>query len=72
MLTLFRSATLPDTGLLSHQESPDTEGQISYDSAYVWNLKKKKKYKGTYLQNRSRVTDAENEFMATKGYVGEG
>ena len=42
-VTLFRSATLPDTGLLSHQESPDTERQISYDSAYMWNLKKKKK-----------------------------
>ena len=41
MLTLFRSVTLPDTGSLSHQESPGTEGQISYDSAYVWNLKKK-------------------------------
>ena len=61
-VTLFRSATLPDTGLLSHQESPDTERQISYDSAYMWNLKKR-----TYLQNRSRVTDVENKLMATRG-----
>ena len=29
-------------------------------------LKKKKKYKLTYLQNRKRVTDVENKLMVTK------
>ena len=29
--------------------------QISYDIAYMWNLKKW--YKWTYLQDRNRVTD---------------
>ena len=28
---------------------------------------KKKWYKGTYLQNRNRLTDLKNEFMLTKG-----
>ena len=43
----------------------DTERQISYDIAYLWNLKKR--YKWTYLQNRSRVTDVENKLMVTEG-----
>ena len=30
-------------------------------------LKKKKRYKWTYLQNRNRVKDVENKFMVTKG-----
>ena len=42
----------------------DTERQISYDISHVLNLKKE--YKRTYLQNRSRITDVENKFMATK------
>ena len=33
----------------------------------MWNLKKKKWYKWTYLTNRNRVTDGENKFMVTKG-----
>ena len=28
--------------------------QISYDIAYMWNLKKKKWYKWTYLQNKKK------------------
>ena len=43
----------------------DRERQISYDIAYMWNLKKW--YKWTYLQNRNRVTDVENKLMVTKG-----
>ena len=43
----------------------DKERQISYDIAYMWNLKKG--YKWTYLQNRNRVTDIENKFMVTEG-----
>ena len=36
-----------------------------FDIAYMWNLKKG--YKGTYLQNRNRVTDVENKLMVTGG-----
>ena len=31
----------------------------------MWNLKKW--YKGTYLQNRNRVTDVESKLMVTRG-----
>ena len=34
----------------------DGERQISYDIAYMWNLKNKW-YKGIYLQNRNRFTE---------------
>ena len=44
----------------------DTERQISYDITYMWNLKKKG-YKWTYLQNRSRVTDVGNKLMVPRG-----
>ena len=40
-----------------------------YDVTYRWNLKKW--YKWTYLQNRNRLTDIENKFMATKVEMGE-
>ena len=46
----------------------DVERQISYDIAYMWNLKKW--YKWTYLQNRNRPTDIENKLMVTKGERG--
>ena len=42
----------------------DTERQISYDIAYMWNLKKG--YKWTYLQNKNRVTDVENKLMVIR------
>ena len=41
----------------------DREGQTSYDNTYVWNLKKC--FRWTYLQNRNRVTDVENNLMVT-------
>ena len=37
------------------------------DIAYMWNLKKKKIYERTCLQNRNRSTDLENKLMVTKG-----
>ena len=37
--------------------------QISYDTTYMWNLKKW--YKWTYLRNRNRLTDSENKLMGT-------
>ena len=43
----------------------DRERQISNDNAYMCSLKKW--YKWTYLQNRNRVTDAENKLMVTTG-----
>ena len=48
----------------------DREGQILYDITYMWNLKNW--YKWTYLQNRNRVTDVENNLMVTGGKGGEG
>ena len=48
----------------------ERERQISYDIAYMWNLKKG--YKWTYLQNRNRLIDIENKLVATKGEEGEG
>ena len=45
---------------------PDRERQVSYDTTYMWNLKKIR-YKRIYLQNRNRLTDTENKLMVTKG-----
>ena len=42
---------------------------VSYDIAYMWNLKKKMT-QWTYLQNR--LTDLENELMVTRGKGWEG
>ena len=39
----------------------ERERQIPYDIDYMWNLKFKKRYKWTYLQNRNRLTDIENK-----------
>ena len=47
----------------------DRERKISYDNAYMWNLKNKW-YKWTYVQSRNRVTDVENKLMITKGKKG--
>ena len=48
----------------------DRERQISYDVTYLWSLKKW--YKWTYLQNRNRLRDIENNLMVTKGEGGRG
>ena len=58
------AATWTDLVIIIRSESSQTEQQISYDTAYMWNLKKW--YKLTYLQNRNRPTDTENKFMVTK------
>ena len=42
----------------------DRERQISYDIAYMWNLKKG--YKWTCLQKRNWVTGIENKLMVTR------
>ena len=46
----------------------DREREISYDIPYMQNLKKKW-YKWTYLQNRNRLTDSENELIVMGGRV---
>ena len=46
----------------------DRERQILSGITYMRNLKKW--YKWTYLQNRNRLTDTENELMVTKGDSG--
>ena len=44
---------------------PEITRQISYDTAYMWNLKK------LYSQNRNRPREnKENKFMVTKGERG--
>ena len=43
----------------------DRKRRMSYDIIYMWNLKKW--YKWTYLQNRNRVTDVENNLMGNRG-----
>ena len=48
------------------ESKSDWDRQV-YGITYVWNLKKKKWYKWTYLQNRNRLTDIENKFIITKG-----
>ena len=49
----------------------DRERQISYDIAYMWNLKYDTNE--LYLQNRNRLTDIENRLVVAKGEgVGEG
>ena len=48
----------------------DRERQISYDIAYMQNLKKR--YKWTYLQNRNRLTDLKNKLIVIWGGGGEG
>ena len=47
-----------------------SQRQTSYETTYMWNLKRW--YTWTYLQNRNRVTDVENKLMVTKGEKGVG
>ena len=55
-----------------HNEwSESDRGEISYDIPYMWNLKKYIWYKWTYLQNKNRLTDLENEFMVAMVAGGE-
>ena len=45
----------------------ERERQISYDIAYMWNLKW---YKWTYLQKGNRLTDIENKLIVMEGEMG--
>ena len=63
------AATWMDVEIIKLSEVSQTEKrQLPYDITYTGNLKKW--YKGTYLQNRNRVTDVENKLMVTKGEGG--
>ena len=44
----------------------DREREILYDITYMRNLKRNDN-KWTYLQNRNRLTDLDNELMVTRG-----
>ena len=51
----------------------EKERQIPYGIPYMWNLKKKKhkkRYKGTYIQNRNKPTDFEKKEKLTVTKVG--
>ena len=43
------------------------ERQISYNIAYMWNLKKKKKIQMNLFTNQNRSIDMENKLTVTKG-----
>ena len=49
----------------------DWERQLSHGIVYTWNLKKKKRYKWIYKQNKNRHTDIENTLIVTK-WEGDG
>ena len=44
-----------------------SQREISYDIAYMWNLKKKNDTNELITKNRNRLTDLENKLMVTKG-----
>ena len=50
--------------------SEDRKGETLYDIPYMGS--KNKRYKWTYLQNRMRLTDLENEPVIVRGKDGEG
>ena len=54
-----------DLEIVTQSEVSQTRERQIYKTAYVWN--QKKWYKWTYLQNRNRVTHAENKPMVTNG-----
>ena len=62
------AATWMDLEIIVLSEVSQTEkDKLSYDITYMWNLKKW--YKWTYLQNRNRLTDLENESMVSESYL---
>ena len=48
-------------------EVNQTEKTKYHMISLIRGIKKKKRYKWSYLQNRNRLTDIENKFMVTKG-----
>ena len=54
---------------LMQQENRETNCQISYNIAYVWNLEKWSRW--TYVQSGNRDTDVENKRYDYQGWRGE-
>ena len=50
----------------------DRERQISYDTAYMWNLKKKKKDASELIYKTEIDPQTENKLLVTKWERGEG
>lgn len=63
MLIKIQTATWIDLDIIILREI--REKQISYDTAYMRNLKKW--YKWIYLKNGNRLIDTENKLIVTKG-----
>ena len=59
------AATRMDLEIIILSEGSQTERQMSYDIANMWNLKKG--YKWPYLHNWNTVTDVEHKLMVTIG-----
>ena len=59
-----------DPEIIVLKEVRQRERQIPYVIIYMWNLKKKKKKRGGYVQNRNRLTNIENKLTVTKGKDG--
>ena len=69
---MLLAATWTDLEIIILTEVSQTEErQVSYDIAYMCNLKKKKDT-NELLQNRNRLTDLEKETMVTRGERVEG
>ena len=61
---------MDDLEIIKLRKQADREREISYENAYIWNLKNR--YKWTYTHNRNRPTDIQNKLMVTKGVRGGG
>ena len=70
--TMSFAATWMDLQIIILNRVSQTEKEIPYDITYMWNLKKKKKYKWTYFQNRKILTDIGNKLTVTKRERGLG
>ena len=55
------AATWVDLETIILSDMWDRKIQTPYDVTYMWNLKKKKRYKWMYLQNKNKLTDIENK-----------
>ena len=66
------SATRMDLEIVILSEVSQTEKDKYHMISLTCRIFKTKWYKWTFLQNRSRLTDLENELMVTRGWVGGG
>ena len=64
-IMLFATTWMDLEVIIRSEVRSERETQTSYDTAYMWKLKKS--CKRTYLQNRNGVTDVENNLMVNAG-----